>query len=113
MDDGRIHADVGLVVLGRRAEDAWILWQIALCEGRHNAPGAWAGDAQAHLIAEGEYVAGPGVLDEILHAVTCLQHDVRPEPSDLEPPKRIQLAESLEPGGRQRMHNRTVARCSL
>jgi hypothetical protein len=49
-------------MLGRRAEDARIMWEIPLRERGHHAPRARANDAQAYVIPDGEGVADSGIL---------------------------------------------------
>src|SRR6266571_8438918 len=88
---GRIDANIDLIVLGRGSQNPWVLWQVALGEGRHDAARAGASDAQAHLVTDGERVADPRIFDEVLNAVGGLHDDVRPEAPHLEPPLRIQL----------------------
>src|SRR5918994_6496457 len=46
-----VYADIDLVVLGCRAQDARILGQISLRQRYHNASGAGAGDSQVHLVS--------------------------------------------------------------
>ncbi len=45
-----VYADIDLVVLGCRAQDARILGQISLGQCCHHAAGAGAGDNQLHLV---------------------------------------------------------------
>src|SRR6266511_4092479 len=49
----RINADIRLVVLNSRAQNADILGEIPLGEGRHHTSGTGPGDPQAHLLPDG------------------------------------------------------------
>src|SRR5207237_9629388 len=96
-----------LIVLGGRAQNAWILGQIRLGKSRHDAARAGTGNSQAYGIAEGECVADPAILDEVFHAAD-IEHDVWPEASDLEAPLGVKLAESVNGIGGQQVHRGRV-----
>ena len=64
--DRRVDADADLVVLGCRAQDTRIPRQVPLGQGRHDTADAGPGDTEANRIADGERVANPGILDEVL-----------------------------------------------
>src|SRR5882724_1261296 len=51
---GCIHTDVGLVMLGRRAQDSWIPREIPLRESGHHATTERCGDVQAHRRPDGK-----------------------------------------------------------
>jgi hypothetical protein len=59
MHHGGINANVGLVVLGCRAQDARIPREIPLGQGGHHTARAGTGNAQANLIPDGQRVADP------------------------------------------------------
>jgi hypothetical protein len=61
-----IDTDVGLITLGRRAEDSWILGEIPLRESGHHATPARTSDVQAHRRSDGKRVTDPGILREAL-----------------------------------------------
>src|SRR5260370_38053542 len=71
-----IDTHVDLVVPGRGAQNPGISGQVSLKQRRHHTAGARAGDRQAHCIADGERVANPGVLHEVLHTIGSLHDDV-------------------------------------
>src|SRR6266446_10902377 len=79
-----INADVDLVMLGRRAQDARIFGQISLGQRRHDTAGARAGDVQTDFVANRQGVADPVILDEVLFARGRLDYNVWPKPPHLE-----------------------------
>ena len=87
--DRRIHADLDMVVLCRCAQDVRISGEIPLRQGRHHATTARTRDAQANLIAEGERVADPGILNETPLAGGRLYDDIRSKSPNLKTPSRL------------------------
>src|SRR3954451_21728638 len=63
-DDRGVDADVALILLDRRTKDAGVFGEVRLVQGRHDAAGTGAGDAQADLGADRECPADPLVLWE-------------------------------------------------
>lgn len=59
-----VDPHVDLVVLGRSPQNTGITGQVSLRQRRHDTARAWAGDREAHLIADGERMSNPGVLHE-------------------------------------------------
>ena len=89
--DCRVDTDADLVVLGRRAQDARIPWQVPLSQGRHDTADARPDDAQANRVSDGERAAHPRILDEVLLIGGRRDHDVGTKARDLEAPLRIEL----------------------
>src|SRR5262245_32949501 len=58
-----IDADVPLILLDRRAQDAAVFWEVVLRERGHDAAAAGACDVEPDL-ADQYRVANPGLLDE-------------------------------------------------
>src|SRR4030095_13864406 len=61
-----IHTDVGLVMLGRRAQDSRVPREIPLCESGHHATPTRTSDVQAHRRSNSKRVTHPGILREAL-----------------------------------------------
>src|SRR6266851_3862584 len=81
--DYRVDTDADLVVLGRRAQDARIPWQVPLGQGRHDTADAGPDDAQANRVSDGERAANPSILDEVLLSRGRRYHDVGTKARDL------------------------------
>src|SRR5205085_749866 len=94
-----VDADVCPVVAGGSAQDAAILWEIALRQGGHHAPRAGLGDVQAHLFADRQRVTDPPVFQEAPRTVGGCHYQIGPKPPGLEPSLGIELPEPIE-GGR-------------
>src|SRR5439155_17597479 len=105
---GGIDADVGLVVLSRRAQDARILGQVPLGDRGHHAAGAGSCDVQPNLVADVDRAANPVVLHEALFSRAELHHDVWTKAPHLEAPLRVQLPQAIERGRGQEVHDGTV-----
>jgi hypothetical protein len=60
-----INTNVGLVVLGYRAQDAWIFGEIPLGQGRHHTSGIGTCDTQVNLAHDSQRVANPGIFNEV------------------------------------------------
>jgi len=73
---GGIDTNIDLIVPGRCPQNTGIMGQVCLRQRRHHTAGARACDTEANLIADGERVANPGVLNEVLHAAGGLHDDV-------------------------------------
>ena len=97
-----------LVVLGRSPQNTRITGQISLRQRRHHATGARACDTEANLIADGECMANPGVLNEALHAADGLHDDVWAKAAHLKSPWWIQFPQMVEGGRCQQMDGSTV-----
>jgi hypothetical protein len=91
-----VYADIDLVVLGCRAQDARILGQIPLSKRNHHAARTGTGDSQLHLVSDAHRPADPGILDEVLHAAGRFHDHIRPETTDLESALGIQLAKPVK-----------------
>src|SRR2546428_1470113 len=81
--DSRIHANMGLIVLHRRAQDTGVLREISLGQGRHDTATAGARDAQANLVPDGQRATDPGILDKARLSAQRFHHDVRAKSRDL------------------------------
>src|SRR6266516_2149560 len=79
MKHGGIDTNIDLIVLGRCPQNTGIMGQVCLRQRRHHTAGARACDTEANLIADGERVANPCVLNEVLHAAGGLHDDVGTE----------------------------------
>src|SRR5438093_7557182 len=97
----------GSVVLGCRAEDTGVLWEIALSERRHHTAAARASDPQANVVADREDLSDPRILHEVVRLLT-VHHDVWPKSADFESPLRVQRPQPIERGGGQQVYRRTV-----
>src|SRR5882724_6100323 len=108
LHDGRIHTDLDVVVLCRSAKDTRIFGKIPLRQGRHHTTSAWTSDAQANLIADGQRVADPAVLDKAPFTGSRQYYNIRSKSSHLKTPLLVKLAELVERRGRYQMDDRTV-----
>ena len=91
-----IHAHVGAVMLGGRAEYPYILGEITLRERCHHAARARTGDFQANGFSNCDHLSDPSVLDEGPFAFGSLHHHVGSETPGLEAPLRIQFPQPVE-----------------
>ena len=113
--DTRVDPDVHAVVLRCRAQDAGVLWEVALGERRHHAARARAGYAQTHVAADRELASDPLVLDEAALAGGRLDNDVGAEPVDLEAAGRVESragGRSSPLSERGRLRNRRMCRAA-
>ena len=95
-------------MLCRCAQDVRISGEISLRQGCHHTATARTRDAQANLIADGESVPDPGILNEVPLTGGRLYYDIGSKSPHLKTPSRVQLAQAVERRGRQQMDNRTV-----
>jgi hypothetical protein len=99
-------------VLHGSAQDPAILRKVSLGECGHHAAAAGAGNAQAHVVADRERAADPGLFGKLRLPVHGVDDDVRTKARDFEAPLRVEAAEPAERGGRQEMNGRTVEECA-
>ncbi len=83
LDDFRIDADIPLVILDGRSQDAVVFGQIQLSERRHDASATGAGDGKLYVTAL-QRLADPGLFDEALGPLKSVDQNVRTEALRLE-----------------------------
>src|SRR3989440_5792870 len=105
---GGIDTHIDLIVLGRCPQNTGITGQVSLRQRRHHTAGARTCDTEANLIADGERVANPGVLNEVLYVAGGLHDDVWAKAAHLESPWWIQFPQPVKGGRCQQMDGSTV-----
>jgi len=99
--------EVEPVLIDKGAQDAGVVRQIGLGQGRHHAARARDGDAQHEFGSERQRAARPGVLDES-RLVGRVYDDVRPESLNGDLTFWIRVLEALERRGRHDVDARVV-----
>ena len=95
-------AKIPPVVLGDCAQNALVVRQIALGQSRVHATRTRDGNAQHHLIADGQRPACPGVLN-VRFPLGSDDH-IWPEPSDVKAPLWIRPLQVIDCGSRDQVH---------
>ncbi len=95
LHDSSKYADISLIVLDNRAENARIFGQVALREGCHDAASTRGVDLQTYFVSDCKDLADPVVFHEAANCLGHLDDEVWPKASDVEATVRAQRAESL------------------
>ena len=112
MHDGRIHANIGSIVLNRRPQDPAILGEGSLGQRYHHTATAGTRNAQMNLVPDGQCVADPGIFSKALLTAHRFHHDVGTKSLGLETPLRIEVPEPIQRGCCQEMDRRAVEKRS-
>jgi hypothetical protein len=78
-----------------------------LRQGRHHTATARTRAAQANLIADGERMTDPGILNEAPLTGGRLYYDIGSKSPNLKALSRVQLTEAVKRRGRQQMDERS------